>query len=243
MAGVDSGRVVRQGCVASFSSLISVGLEIERSVPLLPVEPLTVCLDPSASSAELIGRIRAPPNVTTGPLAFVVPTQRLHRDRRVRFQIIPSGSDINDVDALASLAASVLVDATLHSATVSREAHVQPPSLPQPRIPYVPSVTRGCVEVTFPLPSDSLPGSYVVVSRVLVAGCEVSLGAPSVRIFTGCNHARAPAGPVSAAARTGSVSALFVALEGGGSTGERDVVRVGYCACMGASRSRILLVS
>ena len=73
-------------------------------------------------------------------------------------------------------------------------------------------------------PAGTPQGSWVVINRVWVAGCEVALDEPSSSITIGFNHTPAPAGAMIAAAMAGDLSGVRAALDNGESTEQKDVV-------------------
>jgi hypothetical protein len=70
------------------------------------------------------------------------------------------------------------------------------------------------------VPQDAAPGSQVLLRRVSVAGCDVTLGEVPVRVIVGFNHEPSTNGRVYAAAQIGNIPALIEALDDGCSTQE-----------------------
>jgi hypothetical protein len=83
----------------------------------------------------------------------------------------------------------------------------------------------GCVDLVVPV-RGSADGSEVVLRRVSVAGCDVTLGEAPVRVVIGFNHEPAPKGRLLAAAKSGDIPAMTLALDDGCSTQETDEVRI-----------------
>jgi hypothetical protein len=202
---------------------------IEVEVPLGVVESPLVTF--KLSGTMFLGVVDAA-GTTSWP-ALTVTRRYLRYLTRVR----PGGTAVFRVNVTTSMTVSESTDtpqsgvaATFHWDGLARLLCVRAvlSSAPHTLLPFSanPSATApGCVDILVPVPEDAPLGSLVTLHRVFGAGCDVSLGEAPLYVTVGhYNHAPAPEGPVTAAAKSGNVPALLAALDADGSTEERDEV-------------------
>jgi hypothetical protein len=82
-----------------------------------------------------------------------------------------------------------------------------------------------CFHIVAAVPVDATRGSEIVLRRVSVVGCEMTLDIVPLRVIVGFNHDPAPEGRVYAAAAARDFLAMIQALGDGCSTEEADEVR------------------
>jgi hypothetical protein len=173
--------------------------------------PASACVVATTFSAHL-GHVRAPSSIPLASIALAFHVKRISPTVPGVIRLLPIDARASghgfDEDALASLATSILLKASL-----------QPHVGKQVPLEYNTAITKDYIDILLYVPADAQPGSCVLIQRVTTAGFEL-LAAPT-QMFVGGNHARSPVGPVTAAVRAQNAVALLRALDSGGSTEEQ----------------------
>jgi len=205
------------------------------ALPYAPVEPSTLVFIPSADD-RIIGTISAPRGIKACDIVIRRPaTTWAWVGTRYSYSVAFADSAIfsspSEMRAAAeSVASRLQVIVNLVQLVPGSDISHHHSLLLFLEVDLSIGGVRVCVDV--PLPPG--PGSWALhASRVALGGVELDLGALTehVRVVgmhihsAACNHATAPAGAVFAAAESGDVRALVVALGKGGSTDEVDKVR------------------
>jgi hypothetical protein len=232
------------GCARILGALLSERATHQRELPIATVEPpnITVSLVETA-----LGRVSVATCPPASSLSITCIQKRVLPGRPVTLFLASRVGSAGgaDADALAALATTALVEATVELALPeppcrspvialgervrtwwSSEAPAPPPVASVRLLPvtYEPSVIHGGVRITLSVPASAPEGSRVVISRVSVAGCVVALGEAPLEVTVGFNHAPALQGTVWDAVHRGDIPALMRLLDGGASTEETDWV-------------------
>lgn len=187
-------------------------LRFENECSINISEPLS--LELSGSFADLIGCVYSPPRIYASSLTLkYLPKRVVPGD--FFFKLVGVTST-GDNCSWTSVAAVVQVYATLLLSTHT-EGTTDTPLLP---FTCLPSVEFGCVVVSVSVPPSTPIGSYVLIHRISVAGCEITMTESPARVAIDFNHAPARKGAVYESAEVGDVLRLESALRSGGSTEE-----------------------
>jgi hypothetical protein len=228
-------------CGHVLAALLSERDTHKRELPIAPVEPPSITLSRVETGLGHISVAACPP---FSSLSITMLHVRIFPGRSVTLVLASRAGSAGGAaaDALAAVASTALVEATIEPAEPPRRSRVfalaermrtwwssqaPAPTVASVRllpVTYEPSVTHGGVFVSISVPASAPEGSRVVISRVSVAGCDVTLGEAPLEVIVGFNHAPAPAHPVSSAATAGVAPALAHQLDGGALTEETDEV-------------------
>jgi hypothetical protein len=201
----------------------------ECSLPFAPVEPAYIAL---VNIGHSVGFTEAPSFPPVSSLSIQPLAQRACRGRIATFALTQpryAATELSTANTVVctALASVALVKAMieLSGGTAVAESPIAA-THPEQELPvsYEPSVAHGGVRIAVPVPASAPDGSRIVVRRLVVGGCEFSLGEAPLQVIVGYNHAPAVAGPVNTAVVSDDVPALMRALEGGASTEEEYVV-------------------
>ena len=198
-----------------------------RTLPLSTVDTMTIHHKANGSRERdspgpmnPLGAIDAPPSISADTVSLAVASSCVVPGLCAMFRLEHALLGDGTGNSYANVA---LVDVLRVKAVVSSD-----PCVPL-EVTVVPSIALGCcVDILVPVPVGTPLGSTVTLRSVSVAGSDVLL-VGEVFVTVGYNHAPAPEGPVTAAAKTGNVPVMMGALDAGGSTQELD--GVSGCQC------------